>query len=115
MAKTRANLITDLRNELTIDPNAKIWTNTELIGYLDSAYLQIQQDGNFRWSENEGGTDTTTTTAGTQEYALPSDLGKIDMTSIIKSLSKSGIAVKEGSLSESDNSPANFNINLLFL
>ena len=78
MATTRSQLRADVRTELKKDPNGKIWSNPELNNYINKAYLKVQKDGNFQWRENQANT-TFSTVAWTQEYALPTDLGKIQL------------------------------------
>jgi len=74
----RAELRADLRNELKKDPNAKIWTDDTLNGYLKQGNLKVQKDWNFQWRENQANT-TFSTVVWTQEYVLPTDLGKIQL------------------------------------
>ena len=78
MASTRADLRADLRTELKKDPNGKIWNDTALNWYLTKAYLRVQKDWNFQWRENQANT-TFSTVVGTQEYTLPTDLGKLEL------------------------------------
>ena len=78
MASNRADLRADLRTELKKDPNWKIWNDSALNWYLNKAYLKVQKDGNFQWRENQANT-TFSTTVWTQEYTLPTDLGKIEL------------------------------------
>ena len=78
MASTRAELRADVRTELKKDPNGKIWNDPTLDRYIDKAYLKVQKDGNFQWRENQANT-TFSTVIGTQEYALATDLGKIQL------------------------------------
>lgn len=70
---TRAKLRSDLRTELKIDPNGKIWSDDVLNWYINSAYFQVQKDGNFDWRENMNGNTVFPTVIGTQEYSLPTD------------------------------------------
>lgn len=72
-----STLLIGLRNELKIDPNDKIWSTAVKTGYINQALLKIQSDGNFNWNENEEGSSSGTTVAGTAEYSLPSDFGKL--------------------------------------
>lgn len=78
MATNRGELRTDVRTELKKDPNGRIWSDATLNGYIDKAYLKVQKDGNFQWRENQANT-TFSTVSGTQEYTLPTDLGKIQL------------------------------------
>lgn len=78
MATTRAQLRADVRTELKKDPNGKIWSDSALNSYINKAYLKVQKDGNFQWRENQANT-TVSTVVWTQEYALPTDLGKIQL------------------------------------
>lgn len=74
----RWELRTLLRTEIKIDPNGKIWDDTALNNYIDIAYLQVQKDWNFKWRENDAET-TISIVSGTQEYDLPTDLGKVEL------------------------------------
>jgi len=74
MASTRSQLRTQLRTEIKIDPNWKIWTDSTLNNYINRAYLQIQKDWNLDWQENDA---NTTYTVSAQETALPDDFGKV--------------------------------------
>lgn len=76
MATARSTLRADVRTELKKDPNGKIWSDNELNNYINKAYLKVQKDWNFQWRENQANT-TFVTVAWTQEYVLPTDLGKI--------------------------------------
>ncbi len=75
---TRADLRSDVRVELKKDPTAKIWSDASLNAYLKQAYLKLQKDGNFQWRENQANT-TFSTVVWTQEYVLPTNLGKIQL------------------------------------
>jgi len=74
MASTRSEIRTKLRNELKVDPNWKIWSDTILNDFIDTSYLQIQQDWNLDWQENDA---NTTYTPAAQETALPTDFWKV--------------------------------------
>lgn len=76
MASTRAELRSQLRTEIKIDPNGKIWNDSTLNIYINRAYLQIQKDGNFDWQENDANTSYT---PAAQETALPSDFWKVKL------------------------------------
>jgi len=78
MASTLSEIRANLRDELTIDPNGKIWSDSVLNSYINNAYLQIQKDGNYKWRENASNT-TFDTIVGTQEYALPSDFIRLTL------------------------------------
>ena len=69
---TLTQLRTKLRNELKIDPNGKIWSDSDLTNKINVAYFQVQKDWNFEWRENQTNT-TESTVVWTQDYALPSD------------------------------------------
>lgn len=75
---TRSDLRSDLRVELKIDPNGKIWSDSTLNSYINQAYARIQKDWNFAWRENQANT-TFSTTVWTQEYSLPSDFWKVQL------------------------------------
>lgn len=76
-AKNRVDFRQDLRDEFKTDPNGRIWRNRELNKFLGQAYLQIQADTNFNLPENQAAPDTFATTAGTQEYNLPANFGRM--------------------------------------
>jgi hypothetical protein len=79
MATTLAQLVSKLRSELKIDPNDKIWSTDAKEEYVNSAYLQVQRDGQFNWRENQVEDDTTIQmVAGTEKYNLPSDFVRLD-------------------------------------
>ena len=71
-------LATGLRNYIKADPNDKIWSTAIKQAALNSAYFQIQKDGNFKWPQNEG-LGTIATTGGTAEYSLPTDFIRMDL------------------------------------
>lgn len=75
---TRAQLRTKLRTEIKIDPNGKVWNDTTLDQFINSAYFQVQKDWNFNWSENDGNYSFSLT-SGTQEYALPTGFIRTDL------------------------------------
>lgn len=77
MATNRWQLRADLRVELKKDPNGKIWSDSALNSYINKSYLKVQKDGNFAWRENQA--ETSYTSANTQEEALPTDFGKIEL------------------------------------
>ena len=78
MATTLSELRTQLRTELKKDPNWKIWTDTELNRYINNSIVKIQKDWNYNWRENQSNT-TFSTVVWTQEYALPTNLWKIQL------------------------------------
>ena len=77
MASSLANLRSDLRTQLKIDPNGKIWNDSALNGYINDAHLQVQRDGDFSWKENITGNFSPTMVVGTAEYALPDDFVRV--------------------------------------
>jgi len=74
MSSTLAQLRSKLRTEIKIDPNGKIWNDSTLNSYINRAYLQIQQDWNLDWQENDANTTYTPTA---QETTLPTDFWKV--------------------------------------
>lgn len=84
-AKNRVDLRQDLRDEFKTDPNGRIWQNRELNKFLGQAYLQIQADTNFNLPENQAAPDTFSTAAGTQEYNLPANFGRMNKVLIANS------------------------------
>lgn len=79
VAQNRAQLRASFRNEIKTDPNGKIWSDAEVNNFADIALLKLQRDGDFRWAENENGSTTFTLVAGTREYSLPSDFGRMEL------------------------------------
>lgn len=75
---TRSDLRADVRTELKKDPNGNIWNDPTLNGYINKAYAKMQKDGNFQWRENQADYQFNTV-VWTQQYALPSDFGKITL------------------------------------
>lgn len=74
---TLANLRGNLRTELKIDPNGRIWNDATLNGYLVEAVNQIQQDGNYDWHFNDAeGSDNTV--ASQTSYDLPTDFVRLE-------------------------------------
>ncbi len=76
---TQADLIAKLRTEMRTDPYGKIWSDDDLAGYLNDAYLQIQNDGEFGWPANEPGNTVLQFQAGVREYALDSLFGRMEL------------------------------------
>lgn len=74
MSSTRTTIRSLLRRELRIDPNGKIWTDSSLNTYINRAYLQLQQDWNLDWQENDANNSYT---PSAQETSLPSDFWKV--------------------------------------
>jgi len=70
---TLLSLRTDLRNEIKIDPNWKIWSDSVLNSAINRAYTRVQADWNFEWREHDANT-TITTVSWTQEYSLTSNI-----------------------------------------
>jgi hypothetical protein len=76
--QTLSELETSVRSSyLKIDPTAKIWSNSSLDYFLQTAYSKVQQDVQYAIPECEGST-TISTVNGTREYALPSDFARIN-------------------------------------
>ena len=75
---TRSQLRSKLRTELKIDPNGKVWSDATLNQFINSAYFQVQKDGNFNWRENDGNYSFSLS-SGTQEYALPTGFIRTDL------------------------------------
>lgn len=78
MSTTLSDLRSDVRTEMKTDPNGKVWSNAQLTDFANQAYLQVQMDGNFGWGVSENGSSSQTFTAGTQEYSMPSDFGRLE-------------------------------------
>lgn len=73
-----ATLVSKLRNEVKIDPNDRIWSQSVKENALNRAYFQLQKDGNYDWTEHVANY-TVSTAVGTQEYARPSDFIRLDL------------------------------------
>jgi len=94
---TLTELKTKLNDEyIKIDPNNKIRSSTEKTSFINRGFLQIQNDWQFRWRENQA-LNTITTVWWNREYALPSDFIRVDqMTynwSILYKISKERVRV----------------------
>ena len=76
---TREQLRSDLRDEIRIDPNGKMWGDSVLNSYINQAIFQIQKDWNFGWRENQGGNSLFSLVSWTQEYDLPSDFIRVEL------------------------------------
>ena len=75
--QTLSQLETSVRNSyLKIDPSAKIWSNTSLDYFLQTAYSKVQQDCQYAIPECEAST-TISTVSWTREYAVPSDFVRL--------------------------------------
>lgn len=84
---TLAQLVSDLRAELKMDPSDKIWSTSTKENYINSAYLQVQRDGSFNWRENQVEDDTSIAmVAGTEKYNLPSDFIRLDYVQTVENL-----------------------------
>jgi len=79
MATSLGTLRTALREEIKIDPNGKIWSNSVFNDNINAAYLQVQADGQFNWPGQQGGEQAVSLVSGTQEYALSTDLAVIEL------------------------------------
>ena len=77
---TLVNLRALARDYIKIDPNGKLFNDSNLDSLLNRAYFQVQKDWGHRWRE-QSETATLTTTAGTRTVALPSDFIKLEMAS----------------------------------
>lgn len=79
MSTTLSQLASDLRTELRIDPNDKIWPLATKERYLNRAYVKVQRDGQYRWRQNE--VEYEFSLAGGQEkYELSSAITADDFT-----------------------------------
>jgi len=79
MAKTLSETVNRLRQDITIDPNGGIFDDQQLINAINQALFRFQKDGGFAWSQNEKTPYTVSIVPGTQEYAIPADLVKIQL------------------------------------
>lgn len=75
--QTLSQLETSVRSSyLKIDPSAKIWSNSSLDYFLQTAYSKVQEDVQYAIPECETST-TISTINGTREYAIPSDFARL--------------------------------------
>lgn len=59
------------RGELkNVDPNGRVWSDSEIDNAVNNAFADVQAAGNFDWPANQKAT-TVPVVAGTAEYALP--------------------------------------------
>ncbi len=80
MTYTRQQIRDRLRiNELKIDPNARVWSDSALNANIKTARERIQQDGGYDWYFNDGEDSSTTTAIGTQEYTLPDNFVRLEL------------------------------------
>jgi len=66
------------RDEIKVDPDGDIWGNTVLDRYNLTAHRKIQKDLDYGFPGNENGS-TTIVSDGSLEYAVPTDLGRIQL------------------------------------
>jgi len=98
------NLRSKLRSQyIKIDPNAKVWNNDTLDGYLNDAQDQLTADLNNKIPEQEE-SGTLTTTSGTETYDLPEGFVVIDKVALgtqwVRKTSKSATILKSSSNSQ---------------
>ena len=81
MSFTRADLRDIAREEITVDPSGGIWGDTKLNRYINQAHRKLQKDLGLGFPANEDD-PFEISTDGSLEYALPSDLGTINVVKI---------------------------------
>lgn len=69
-----SSLRTLARNQYRFDPNGRVFSDTELDGYLQQAYKHVQEQLGLLLDNKE----SISTVSGTQEYLLPTTLYKIN-------------------------------------
>ena len=75
MAKSRTTIRSELRNDLRIDPNSKVWSDATLNQLIHEGEIEVARR-NLTITELET-TLNTTAAVGTRAYDLPSDLLRI--------------------------------------
>lgn len=78
MATTQAQLFTKFRQKVR-DPNGRIWNDPQVLEFANDAIAKHEANVQYNWPENAANTNTTNLVSGTQEYALPSDFGQLDI------------------------------------
>jgi hypothetical protein len=76
------NLIGEVRSELKIDPNGRIWSDGFLTSKINDAIWKVQQDGNFDWFFNDA-TFSFPSVALQTEYSLPDDFVRMNEGSVM--------------------------------
>lgn len=74
---TLQTLRDQLKDELKIDPNNSIWSNTVLNRAIVQAVRQIQQDGNYDWHFNDNETSMSTVVSQAT-YALATGFVRLE-------------------------------------
>lgn len=110
-----------LREELKADRNGKIWGDNQLNRFINKAILNISVDANFAWDETDRQSYSFTTTSGTQEYALPSDFGQLELVILNDGQNKmylkstDFVDQKIANLNSSDSKPYNYYIRTTYI
>jgi hypothetical protein len=74
---TQQTIRDNLRSELKIDPNGRVWGDTVLNRNINIARRKIQQDGNYDWHFNDGeGLVPSVISQG--EYDLPANFVRLE-------------------------------------
>lgn len=76
MATTLSDLVSQVRDESKIDPNGSISSDALIERNLNRALRKIQERASYDLPENQD-VATINVTAGTREYALPSDFKRV--------------------------------------
>jgi len=79
MATSPASVVSDLRTDIRIDPNGKLFSDAVLLKFINQAIRKLEVDLSFETNANASNLTSTASVAGTQEYALPTDLTKIEI------------------------------------
>lgn len=73
----RSTLRTAVRNELKIDPNGRIWSDSVINSALVKAVTKIEQDGNYDWHFNDA-ENSQSTVISTGTYNLPTGFVRVE-------------------------------------
>lgn len=80
MSYTRQQERDQLRlNELKIDPNGRVWSDSILNTNLETARRKIQEDGHHDWFFNDGEDTSIVSVVSQQEYDLPTDFVRLEL------------------------------------
>lgn len=79
MATTPAQLVSQVNTELRVNTSSKIWNTSTILGYINQAIRRVEIDMRLESNANAPASSSTSTVAGTIEYALPSDFAEMDM------------------------------------
>lgn len=79
MATSPAQLVSSVNTELRVNTGNKIWSTQTILGYINQAIRRVEIDLRLEANSNAPASSSTSTVAGTAEYALPTDFAELDM------------------------------------